>query len=100
MDNPTLTITIDPREAVFLAGGAVLMLQKGISTIDRKPDPYTQMLGLSVLNKLADHTRLLDFEIHDTIAAAVDTAMSLTGDEVTIYEHMDGITKAEAEALM
>lgn len=97
----SLTLTIDPREAVFLAGGAVLMLRKRAASEGGLPDRFTHLLGLSLLNRLCDLSAdLTDTEIKEILRAAVDSAMMITGEETFYHESSDGITASDAEKFM
>lgn len=94
------SLIITPEEAVFLAGGAVLMLHKGVRSATGGIDRYTQLLGLSLLNRLSDE-EFNNPEIQDMLLAAVRTGMDLTGDREEVHhENMDGVQATDTEKLM
>jgi hypothetical protein len=94
-----LTLTLTPKEAVLLAGGVLLLLNKGIKTDDGTQDRFTQVLGLSLLNRLSDYD-FEDEEIQDMLRAAVDSGTNIAGEEVICFESLDGIPQTDAEKCM
>jgi hypothetical protein len=93
-----VSLTISHIEAAFLAGSIIVMLHK------KSCSRYSQLIGLSILNRLADEVESLDNEeIKEIVRTAVETAMKIPekeDEEEHHYDFTDGIPTKDAEKFM
>lgn len=90
MNGNTIILEVDPNTAAFIAGSTVRMLRESGNQV-------TQMVGLRLLDQLADRAGLLDNEeVEQIVDTAVETALVLIGEVMTDdFANVQQATQAE-----
>lgn len=93
MDEPVITLQLRGKEAVFLAGSVLLMLNR------QRDNRFTNIVGLGLLNRMALGSTVFEEEDRQVIEGSRMLAEDILERE-GIYANLDGVQEGDPSQIM